>query len=173
MSIKVEGIFLHKDYSNLITETFAKRFHVDLNHWIKPFGYYNQAEQSIICNRSLPDGVYVLLGSVSYPGKERMSCYTVYQFNICRSRGLDLSMYRPLNNYPNAPAIPLSPVFPLFKVGNISDYKKAKTVYEGVIKNYLSIDSLIRIINNLDPNTLESKIYRLRLALQRQIDKEK
>jgi len=173
-NITIDGIFVSTDLSYLITEQFAKTYHIDLDSWITPFGYFDEYNQSIISNTHIPDGIYILLGWVNYPGSSRMSSHTIYQFNVIQSRGLDLILHKPLNKYHNLPKnLPLSPKYPLFKVGDLPDYKEAKKAYSELHTQHLTLDNLkANIANIADQSSVKSKIYNLRLALQRRISSE-
>ena len=175
MSIEVEGIFLSLDYSDIITESFAKRFNVDLKQWIHPFCYFDEKNQSLISNKEVPDGTYILLGRISYPGEAKYTYHTTLQFNIVKIQGFNLIFARPLNGYLNMPKALLNsitPNFPLFKIGETSEYKKATGLYTKISKQHLTADSLKDIILKQEPNSIESKFYRIRLAIQRQIERE-
>ena len=174
MSIEVEGVFLHSNYTELISETFAKRYGVDLSKWIQPYGFFDHINESIISNGDLPAGTYVILGHVSYPGKTPLSYHKVFQFALCRSILDDLLLADPLSSYPDKPArLPLAPKYPMFRVGDLNSFIKGKKVVKQLIAKHLTVDYLVDKIQILEKDTIESNIYRLRLALQREIDKEK
>lgn len=173
MSIEVEGLFLSLDHSTLITEKIAKKLFVNLDYWITPYGYYNQLTASIICNEYIPDGTYIILGKTSYPGEDRMSCHEVYQFMVAKNRGIDLILYKPLNKYPQLPTeIPLNPYFPMYRIGDLKDYRKSVKIFKEIEGKYLTLDQLTNILNQYPLNTVEGKLYRLRLALEKFINKE-
>lgn len=169
----VEGIYLSLDYTHLITEKVAKTLFVDLNKWVAPYAYFDHGNKEIICNGHVPDGCYIILGKVSYPGKQRMSYHEVYQFQVAKNRGTDLYLYKPLNLYPELPKeVPLAPLFPLYRVGSISEYKEAVEVIKQLEARYFSIDQLKDTILNYPIDTVQGKVFRLRLALERYIRKE-
>jgi len=169
---KISYMYIRKDLEEIITEKFAKHYFVDLSKWIAPFGYYDEYSGSIRCREGFPDGTYAALGRVKYPGKRRFSYYTIYQFNVCRSRGIELRWANRFNPYPNVPnAINLQPAFPLIKVGELTDYISAKKAYQAV-RVPLTIDEIKSKIK-LSEDAVQAKVFKLRLALQREIDKEK
>lgn len=173
MSIEVEGIFLSQDFTDYITEKFAKRFCVDTKQWIQPFAYYDEANDSLISNGYVPDGTYALIGSVSYPGIERWSSHTVFQFNLLKIRGEDIVFAKRMNLYPDLPPeIPLKPVFPIFRLGDHTQFREASKVFKDIGASHLTCQALTDKIVKLEDNSLESKIYRIRLAVQRRIEKE-
>jgi hypothetical protein len=170
MIIDIEGIFLSPSYNLLITEKFAKKFLIDTNkNWITPFGYLDQANNSIISNSYFPDGTYVCLGWASYPGKSRPSMHIVGQFNLLKCRGIEIIAVKKFNNYPNLPdVIPIKPVFPLFRVGEISDWRVAKSEFLRIDRIFptqrLELES-----ESLGTNSLAGKICSMKLALERAI----
>ena len=174
MSIEIEGIFLSLDLTDLISETFAKRMYIDLSKWVQPYCYFDERNQSLITNGDTPDGIYVLIGRMSYPGNILPSYFTIYQFNIVKIVGLNITLARPLNPYPNMPneLRDVAPVYPLFRVGETFEYRQAIALYNKIIKQHLTADALRNIIFQSDENSIESKIYRIRLAVQRQIERE-
>lgn len=175
MSINLNEIYLRKDLTEIISEKFAKRYNIDLSKWIKPFGYYNERGGSIICNSTIPDGVYLVLGRVEYPNNKEMSYHVIYQFNLCKSRGLDLRWASRFNPYPNVPKnIKLSPNFAMFKIAECIDYNQCKKIYNE-IKNtaFFTSDQLKDIIKKEPEGSFKDTIYKLRLALQREIDRDR
>ena len=173
--IQAEGIFLRADLQEFITETFAKRYDVNLENWIEPYAYWDQFNQSILSTReSVPDGTYVLFGKVIYPGDERMSYYHIYQFNVLKLRGADVQIASGFNDYPNPPArVPIRPIFPIFKVDQCRSYEAAKRALKSRLSKPMHVRELENLIKESNTNSLENKLYRLRLALQVDIDKYK
>lgn len=166
MSTIINGLFLRDDWTELITEKFSDKYSVNLTNWIIPYGYFNQYDGTITCNDFIPDGTYILLGKVSYPGKGRYSYHTVCQFNLCKSSGIDLIFLKPFHTYTDLPKeIPLAPKFPLFRVGDTKEYKKIYKLFLQVSNEYLTERELNSKLTKLDKNTIEYKIYALRLAL--------
>jgi hypothetical protein len=166
--IKINGYILRNDYSELITEKFAKKYNVDITDWIFPFGYYNQYDGSVDCNGFIPDGTYVLIGKVSYPGKSRFSYHIITQFNFIQSAGVTLSFSSPFNGYPELPdTIPLAPKFPIFKVGTCLDFIQFKDRFIEISNTWLTKDEIQSKLYKLDNSTIEYKVYALKLALLR------
>lgn len=174
MSINIEGIFLRPDFTEVITESFAKKYSIDLIDWIYPFAYFNQYDGSLIYNELIPDGCYILLGKVEYPGKDRYSYHIVYQFNACLISGIDVKFVKLFTPYPDLPpSIPLSPNFPLFRVCEQKHYKKFRLLFKKIEKEWLTRDEIKGILSKLDKNTIEYKAYALKLALLRYVFKDK
>jgi hypothetical protein len=172
--IKVEGIFLRDDYSEIITESFAKRYYVDISRWITPFGYYDEFNQSIICDNSFQDGTYILLGKMSYPGNNKMSYYTILQFNMIKSRGLSLDIATEFNVYPDVPKIlPFSPKYPLFRVGSHTEFKNLLSEFKEIQSKHWTMDEVLSKLNNLTIDTTIGKIWGLKLALLRDLNRGK
>lgn len=166
--IKISGYILRNDYTELITEKFAKKYNVNVTDWIFPFGYYDQYDGSVDCNGYIPDGTYILIGKVSYPGNGRFSYHIVTQFNLLLSRGIDLSFAMPFNTYTDLPKeIPLAPKFPLFKVGDCLDFLKYKDKFIEIANTWLTKDEILSKLGKIDPSTIEYKVYALKLALLR------
>lgn len=174
MEVRIDGILLRKDLKEYITESFAERYNVNLENWIEPYAYWNEKTQTVLSNGVIPDGTYVLFGKVSYPGKERMSRHSIFQFNLVKLMGVDVTFAAPFREYPNVPPrIPLQPVFPLFKIDQPRSYKKAAKIFNEALNKPLTIFELERMIKESKENSLENKMYRLRYAVQLEIDKEK
>lgn len=175
MSITIEGIYLRSDFSEFITEKFAARYGVNLREgWIQPFGYYNQAFGSVICNDPIPDGTYLLVGKVEYPGSNPMTRHVVMQFNLVKSLGSDLKFAKQFNPYIDKPtAIPLTPSFPMFKVGGHVEYNKVKSDFLTIDKEQLTTDEIKDRISKLASDSILAKIYSLKLALLREMYREK
>lgn len=168
MGLDIEGIFLRKDFSEVITESFAKQYAVNLDSWILPFGYYDEYNCSIISNGSFPDGTYVLLGKMNYPGADRGANYSIAQFNLLRSRGLEINFINKFRPYPNVPKeLPFCPKYPLFRVGDVSLFKKIKHEFLEIEKNYWTPDEINSKIKELKPDSELIKICSLKLALIR------
>lgn len=166
--IKINGYILRNDYSELITEKFAKKYNINTTEWIFPFGYYDQYDGSVDCNGYIPDGTYILIGKVSYPGNGRFSYHIVTQFNFLRSRGIDLDFIAPFNPYLDLPKeIPLAPKFPLFKIGNCEDFILYKDRFLEIANTWLTKDEILNKLNKIDKTSVEYKIYALKLALLR------
>jgi len=166
--IKISGYILRKDYTELITEKFAKKYNVNVTDWIFPFGYYEQYDGSVDCNGYLPDGTYILIGKVSYPGAGRFSYHIVTQFNFLLSRGVDLSFAIPFNAYTDLPKeIPLAPKFPLFKVGDCEDFIKHRDKFTEIANTWLTKDEILSKLSKINIDSIEYKIYALKLALLR------
>ena len=174
MTIKVEGIFLRKDLKEFITETFAKRYHVNLENWIEPFAYWNQFTNSTVSNGAVPDGTYVLFGKVTYPGNQRMSRHHVFQFNVVKVAGDTVTFAGNFNEYIGLPKmVPLRPMFPMFKIDQPRAYSKAKAIFLNRLQKPLTYQELRYMIKKAKPNSLEDKLFRIRMALQIEIDREK
>lgn len=174
-NIHVDGIFLRRDLTEYITEEFASRYFIDTStsNWIVPFGFFDQANQSIVCNGALPDGLYVVFGTVEYPGLERLSLHKVAQFNLCSSEGLNLRFLLEFNKYPNLPeSIPLRPKFPMIKIGEARAFKKAAKYLIEARKAHFTIENLQDKIRTLDAASIEYKIFALRLALERDLKRK-
>lgn len=173
--IRAEGVYLRADLQEFITETFAKRYNVNLENWIEPYAYWDQFHQSVLSTREVvPDGTYILFGKVVYPGKERMSYHHIFQFNVLKLRGADVQIASGFNDYPNIPEnIPIRPIFPLFKVDQCRAYKTAKKIFLSQLNKPMNVRELENLIKDSKTNSLDDKMYRLRLALQLEIDKQK
>ena len=171
---KVEGIFLRADYSEYISESFAKRYYIDLKNYIAPFGYFDQENGTLLNNGDLPDGTYVILGKMQYPSKYRMARHTIMQFNLCRVRGVDLDILRPFNPYPDVPdalKANLRPKFPMFKIEQAHAYKALIPAFLQIADSELTKDELKDKIFKLPENSVVRKLYSLRLALLRDMEK--
>lgn len=168
-------MFLRADLQEYITETFAKRYDVNLDNWIEPYAYWDQFNQSVLSTREvIPDGTYVLFGQVTYPGKERMSYYHIFQFNLLKLRGADVTIASGFNDYPNPPErVPIRPIFPLFKVDQCRSYEAAKKTFLTKLSKPMHVRELENLIKESKTNSLDNKLFRLRLALQLEIDKYK
>lgn len=174
--LKTEGTYLRRDLKEYINESFAKRYNVNLENWVSPYAYWDQFSQQTLSigEEAVPDGTYVLFGKVSYPGTERMSHHHIFQFNLAKLRGADIQLAAPFNIYPNVPpTVPLRPVFPMFKVDQVRAYKAARKVFYAKLCQPLSTHELERLIIDSNVNSIENKLYRIRLAVQLDIDKEK
>lgn len=173
--VKAEGVYLRADLQEFITESFAKRYNVNLENWIEPYAYWDQFNQSILSTRDeVPDGTYILFGKVTYPGRERMSYHHIFQFNVLKVRGADVIIASGFNDYPNLPSrIPIRPIFPLFKVDQSRTYRAAKKILLEKLNKPLHVRELETLIKDSKINSLEDKMYRLRLALQVEIDRYK
>lgn len=173
--IEVEGIFLREDYSELITESFAKRYFVDITHWITPFGYYDEFNQSIICSESFQDGTYITLGKMSYPGINKSSYYTISQFNMCKCRGIDIDLATPFNSYPDVPKEleNFRPKYPMFRVGSHTEFKKLIPTFKEIQSKHWVIDELVSKCNDLTLDKTIGRIWRLKLALVRSLNRER
>jgi len=173
--IKTEGIFLRRDLSEFITETFAKRYNVNLENWIEPYAYWDEKSEATLTTReNVPDGTYVLFGKVTYPGVDRMSQHHIFQFNVLKVRGADVQIAAPFNSYPNiSPRVPLQPIFPMFKIDQSRAYVAAKKIFHSKLNKPLHYKELESLIKSSKTNSIENKLYRLRLAVQLEIDKQK
>lgn len=174
MSYHVEGIFLRPDYSEYITESFAKKYHVDLKNWISPYGYFKESEGTILNNGGFPDGTYIILGKVKYPSKYRMASHTIMQFNLARVRGADIDILRPFNPYPDVPEIlkaNLFTAFPMFKIEQAHSYKAVIPAFLEIADSELTIDELKDKIFKLPESSVVRRLYSLRLAVLRDMEK--
>ena len=160
--IKVTGIYLRNDITEIIDEIFAHRYNVDLTHWIAPYGFYDEAKGSIISNGGIPDGTYVALGVVQYPSSNKQAFHTIGQFNIAKSMGIYLTWANKFLPYPNVPSIietRFSPKFPLFRIADNTKYLECVKIYQQLTNKWLTIEELIANIDNLEPDSLEDTIY--------------
>ena len=168
MSITIDGHLLRNDFTEVITEKFAKKYCINLDNWILPFGYYDQCSEDIIYNNIIPDGSYILLGKVEYPGTKKLTYHTVCQFSGLKISGIDLTFVTPFNPYLDVPKVlKLKPKFPLFKVGSTRDFKKLKKIILNDTDNYPNELVLYDKTCKLSKNTIEYKVYALKLALLR------
>lgn len=175
MGHKVEGVFLRPDYSEYIYESFAKRYYVDLQNYISPYGFFDETNGTILNNGDFPDGTYVILGKVQYPSKHRMSYHIITQFNLCRVRGVDIDILRPFNPYPDVPAAlknSLQTRFPMFMVGKAHAYKALMPGFLQVADSSLTRDELKDKIYKLPESSVVRKLYSLRLALLRDMERK-
>ena len=174
---EISGYFFRSDLTEMVSESFAKSYNMDLSGWVQPYGYYDERHGSVFCNDNFfPDGTYIALGKVSYPGVERRSWYHIGQFNVARSMGLELRWANKFETYPNLPETlkkSLSPTFPLIQVGEVADYGAAVALVKELNSRPLTARTIKDRIKKAEPDSLEHKIYRLRLAFQKDIDKEK
>lgn len=174
MATYINDIYLRKDYTEVITEQFAKRYDINLLKWIRPFGYYDQVNKSIISNNGIPDGTYIILGCITYPAYSGTCLYTIGQFNLAKSRGIDLTWATAFNNYPELPNnSEIKPLFPLFRVAKHTKYKEALSYFIEIQNKEWTVDELKNKILETDKTILENTMYRLRLAFQRNLIKEK
>lgn len=165
--ITFKGYFIKPDFSEIITEDFAERFTVNIKQWLVPYGYFDEQKNMLICQDGVfPDGTYIAVGVVQYPGKFRNSFHRVGQFNVVRSRGIDLLWGARFQDYPGLPKdFPVNAKFPLIKVGEVQDYIKAKDVFERVYGASARF-FLERELKRADPDSVEAKVIKLRLALK-------
>lgn len=177
---KQASLLLRSDLEEVITESFAEKYSVNVANWIFPELYYNTRNSKLIFNTMPDNGLYCLIGKVNYPGERRMSTHVVFQYNLVRIRGLECLWVDNFNKYPGVPEKlkdSLNPYFPLFKVGPLQGYKKYFDVYYSDLKFPKIVDELKSTINSLqqqvNPDLTLIRLYKLRLALQRLIDKEK
>ena len=172
--MKIEGIYLRKDLKEYITESFVERYSINLDNWIAPFAYWSQFTESTLSNGHVLDGTYVLFGSVSYPGVEKLSYHRIFQYNIVRIMGADVTFAADFNAYIGLPdCVPLRPVFPLFKVDQPRAFNKARNIYFRRMNRPLTHSELKYMIEKVNNNSLEDKLFRIRLALQTEVDREK
>jgi hypothetical protein len=173
MTYNVEGIFLRSDYSEYISESFVKKYNVDLTTWIQPYGFFDEFSGTILHNKDLPDGTYIILGKVSYPGKSRMSKYIIGQFNLCKILGETLEILNKFSPYPNVPEelkSNLHPKFPMFKIGDASIFKTLKKPFNYIGESNLTVEELMDRINKISSTeSTIKKIYSLKLALLRDL----
>lgn len=168
----IEGIFLKIDFTEFITESFVKRYNVNLSNWISPFGYLEQNTCALVYNTPIPKGTYVLFGKVTYPGKQSLSSHTIYQLNLVKVKRSHIELLNFFKQYVDLPdSIPLNPYFPLFRLGEIKDYKDISKLLKKIEKENFPISQLQCIINKLDPDTVESKLYKLYLAIKLDMQK--
>lgn len=177
---KYTSLLLRADLEEIINEDFAMRYSVNVSNWIFPELYYHEREQKLIYNQIPDNGLYCLVGKVSYPGAERMSTHCVFQFNLVRIRGLECLWADRFKGYPGVPEVlkgRLTPYFPLFKVGPIKPYKKYFEMYYNDLNRPKTVDELKAQITTMqaaeDRDLTQIRIYKIRIALQRLIDKEK
>jgi hypothetical protein len=173
--INIEGWYVRKDLEEIVSESFVKRYDMRLDNWIEPFGYYDERGQSILTDGPFPDGTYVLLGKVSYPGEKRKSRFHIGQFNLAKSQGLDLTWAFKFRRYPELPpAIEdrFNPTFPLVRVGEVKDYARAKNQLTQLDRP-LTAREISSTIKTIDEGSVEARVCKLRLAFQELIDKEK
>ncbi len=164
MGIKtLEGIYLKQDFTEFITESFVKKYNINLSKWIAPFAYLEQYTQILYHNKKLPEGTYALIGSVEYPGKQRFTKHKIYQFNILKIKLDYIEIGNKFNNYIDLP-ITINPSFPLFRLDDAKKYKDILNLFNTIIKEDLTILQLKDKINKLDLS-MESKLYRLQLAI--------
>jgi len=176
MSHTVDGTFLRPDYSEYISEAFVKRYHVDVKNWIAPFGYFDSATGGIIHNGDFPDGTYIIIGKVQYPGKFRMSSFSIMQFNLARVRGIDFDIAREFNPYPDLPEVlkaNLAPKFPMFKIEAAHAYKVLLKPFTEIADSHLTMDELKARIFELPETSAIRRLYSLRLAALRDLEKVK
>jgi len=174
MSYKVDGIFLRPDYSEYITESFAKTYYIDLKNWISPYGFYNEFKGTILNNGGFPDGTYIILGKMQYPSKFRMSRHIIMQFNLCKVSGVDVHIYRPFNPYPDVPdalKANLNPLYPMFKIDKAQAYKSIIPSFLEIADAELTMDELKDKIFKLPESSVVRRLYSLRLALLRDMEK--
>lgn len=175
MAYDIEGIFLRKDFSEYITESFAKKYNVNLTTWIQPFGFFDEFTGNILHNGNLPDGIYVILGKVSYPGEARLSKYCIGQFNLCKIFGDTVEILNKFNPYPNVPeAIKpnFKPKFPMFRLGDAKGFKILSKSFNYIASSNLTSDALMYKISKIsNTESTIKKIYSLKLALLRDLEK--
>lgn len=177
---KYTSLLLRADLEEIINEDFAIRYSINVENWIFPELYYSQKDKKLIYNKIPDNGLYCLLGKVNYPGDLRFSSHCVFQYNLVRIRGLECLWADKFRGYPGVPEVLkdyLTPYFPLFKVGDIKPYKKYFKMYYEDLNRPKTVDDLKSYIYKLQTDDFKDltkiRIYKLRLALQRLIDKEK
>jgi len=159
-------IYFRPDLTEYITDDFVKKYNIDIDgKWLTPDGYYSEKEG--VVDRVLADGTYILIGHVSY--NRGASCHKIGQFLGIKSTGINWILSHQLDYYPNSKGTKLDPVFALVRVGAPKDFAKVGLVIDQLKKNGCTERELEKKILQLNPSTIESKVYRLRLALQRQL----
>jgi len=159
-------VYFRPDLTEYITQEFVEKYNVQTEgRWIPSHGYYSEKEE--VTDRVIGDGAYILVGHVDY---NNAACYhKIGQFVGIKSTGINWVFSHPLDYYPNSKGLNLDPIFALIKVGAPQDFGKVGLAIDNLRKMGCTAKELERKILQLNPDTVESKIYRLRLALQRQL----
>lgn len=165
MSFKV---WVRSDYTEIVTNDFVKYYNIKTKgHWIDPGLYYNERLDKV--NTRAPDGTYILVGASEYYSSDLSNCYKIGQFSAIRLQGFSFVGSHKLKEYPNSSGVELEPIYPLIHVGKPDDFKKASLIVELLRRKPLTQGELRAKIVQLDPFSVDGKIYRLRLALSKQI----
>ena len=159
------GLYFRPDFTEYITQSFVNRYKVDTRFWIPAHAYYSQKNET--ADRVIPDGSYVLVGHVEY---NNGACYhKIGQFIGIQSAGINWLFSHKFDYYPNSKGVELDPVFALMRVGEVREFKKVGVIIEDLRRRHFSEREIAKEILQYHPDTIESKVYRLRLALQRQM----
>jgi len=167
MSYTVEGLFLKQDFTEIIPESFVKKYLIPIDSgWITPFGYLDQYNHSILCNSPIPDGTYGIVGKVEYPSQQGYHQHTVIQYNLCKVRGADVVLAKPFFGYPGLPpAIKMNPKFPMYRVSSHTDYHEIKRLFHIVDNEGLTIHNLTSKMFNSEYMSTEYKLYGLKISI--------
>lgn len=158
-------IYFRQDLTEYITQKFATSYNVNLDYWLRPEGYYSQKTE--VADRMIPDGTYVMMGVVEY--SDKLSYHRIGQFVGLKCTGIHWEFSHKFNPYPGSGVQDLDPILALVKVGKPRDFKKVGLIIEEEKKKTVTERELARMVSQYNPNSVESRVYRLLLALQRQI----
>lgn len=165
-----KSLFFRPDLTEYLTEDFVKYYDVDTTCWLNPKAYYIEKENSIGSDSGVPDGSYILIGHIEYTSICGKSRHKIGQFAGLKVEGLNLIFSSKLHYYPNCKGLDIDPIYALFLVGKNTEFNKLKSLVEDLNKSPVSLDYIkYKISQCKDFNSLESKVYRLRMALQKQI----
>lgn len=162
-------IYFRPDLTEYITQDFVDRFSVNTDAWLFPDGYFLQNEGTVGSDKGLPDGAYIMIGHVEYTTSDGLKKHKIGQFVGVKLAGINFVGTHELDYYPNSKGVILDPMFALVRVGETWEFKKVGVLTEDFRRRPITEKELDKHILRYDPNTIESKIYRLRLALQRQM----
>jgi len=164
-----ELLYFRPDLTEYITQSFVEKYNVNTDTWLSPIGYYVQNTDEFVSNGGIPDGTYIMIGHVDYMSANKMNWHRIGQFVGVKLEGINFVGTHPLTYYPNSKDVDLNPMFALIRVGDTSDFKKAGVIIEDLNSRPVSDWELQKRALDYEFNSVESRTYRLRLALQRHI----
>jgi len=162
-------IYFRPDLTEYITQEFVEKYSVSTEAWLKPQGYYLQNKETVGSDRGIPDGAYVMLGHIDYTSCAGTHKHKIGQFTGVKVEGINFVISHSFNYYPNSKDLDLNPMFAMVRVGVTSEFKKVGIIVEDLKTKPVTEMYLLQQVLHFPPNSVESKVYRLRLALQRQM----
>lgn len=160
-------VYFRPDLTEFISQDFAEKYNVKLDNWLVPDGYYSEKEG--VADRIIPDGSYVVLGRVSYSNSS--SSHKIGQFVGLKCTGINWQFSHQFDYYPNSGGLDLDPVFAVVRVGKVREFPKVGLTIEKIKESLITERELAKFALQYNPNTVEARVYRLRLALQRELTK--
>jgi len=162
-------IYFRPDFTEYITQEFVDKYSVNTDTWVAPRGYYLQNTDGFVSNGGIPDGTYIMIGHVDYASVNKMHHHRIGQFVGVKLEGINFVGTNELAYYPNSKDVELNPMFALVRVGNTNEFKKVGVIIEDLNRRPISDWELQKRALDYEFNSVESRTYRLRLALRRQM----